>query len=92
MRDEPHHMSHIMCHLSGVKCQVSGVRGQMSGVRCQVARVRSHVFCFVCFLQSGGADFTGMLTFVLFLENCQKTIFIHGYSLVYLDRPLTYQI
>ena len=33
-------------------------------------------------------NFPGMLTYVLFLENCQKTICMHGYSSIHVDRSL----
>ena len=33
-------------------------------------------------------NFPGMLTYVLFLENCQKTICMHGYSPFHVDRSL----
>ena len=31
-------------------------------------------------------NFPGMLTYVLFLENCQKTICLHGYSPIHVNR------
>ena len=33
-------------------------------------------------------NFPGMLTNILFLENCQKTICMHGYSPIHVDRSL----
>ena len=37
-------------------------------------------------------NFPGMLTYVLFLENCQKTIYIHCYSPIHVDRSLRVSI
>jgi hypothetical protein len=33
-------------------------------------------------------NFPGMVTYVLFLENCQKTIYMDGYSPIHVDRSL----
>ena len=33
-------------------------------------------------------NFPGMLTYVIFLENCQKTVCMHGYSPIHVNRSL----
>ena len=33
-------------------------------------------------------NFPGMLTYLLFLENCHKTICMHGYSSIHVDKSL----
>ena len=33
-------------------------------------------------------NFPGILTYVFILENCQKSIFMHGYSPIHVDRSL----